>query len=139
MIVQYFLDHDIPVDFSGVESREIGIRRRPRADCTGALAGEVVTEQIITLAKTAREDGDYLGEQFMQWLLNQQVEEVASMATLLTIADRAGANLFDLENFVAREMNTIGKTPPVHRRRRAAAPDRQADFLGGLRSAKRVQ
>ena len=42
----------------------------------------------------------------MQWFLKEQVEEVASMKTLLNIADRAGHNLFDLEQFVAREMNT---------------------------------
>lgn len=62
-----------------------------------ALAQEkTVTEQIIQLASTAREEGEYLGEQFMQWFLKEQVEEVASMNTLLTIADRAGSNLFDL-------------------------------------------
>ncbi|MDI9917782.1 ferritin, partial [Rhodococcus sp. IEGM 1379] len=54
--------------------------------------------------------GDYLGEQFMQWFLKEQVEEVASMTTLLTIADRAGANLFDLEDFVSREMSTVSDT-----------------------------
>jgi hypothetical protein len=27
------------------------------------------------------------------------------MTTLLTVADRAGSNLFDLEEFIAREMN----------------------------------
>ena len=36
-----------------------------------------------TLARTARDEGDYLGEQFMQWYLKEQVEEVASMTTLL--------------------------------------------------------
>lgn len=41
----------------------------------------------------------------MQWFLKEQVEEVATMTTLLTIADRAGSNLFDLEEFVAREMS----------------------------------
>ncbi|RZL72993.1 MAG: hypothetical protein EOP32_37580 [Rhodococcus sp. (in: high G+C Gram-positive bacteria)] len=64
-----------------------------------------ITEQIVQLASTAREEGDYLGEQFMQWFLKEQVEEVATMTTLLTIADRAGSNLFDLEEFVAREMS----------------------------------
>jgi ferritin len=37
------------------------------------------------------------------WFLKEQVEEVASMSTLLTVAQRASGNLFDLENFVARE------------------------------------
>ena len=83
----------------------------PREAIALALAQEeTVTEQIIALASTAREEGDYLGEQFMQWFLKEQVEEVASMTTLLTIADRAGANLFDLEDFVSREMSTVGDT-----------------------------
>ena len=38
----------------------------------------------------------------MLWFLKEQVEEVASMSTLLTVARRAD-NLFDLENFMARE------------------------------------
>ena len=40
----------------------------------------------------------------MQWFLREQTEEVASMTTLVRVADRAGANSFDLENFVAREV-----------------------------------
>ncbi|GMA86063.1 hypothetical protein GCM10025868_13130 [Angustibacter aerolatus] len=63
-----------------------------------------MTDQIERLAKTARDQGDYRGEQFMQWFLKEQVEEVASMTTLLTIARRAGDNMFHLEDFVAREM-----------------------------------
>ncbi|MCE5290604.1 MAG: ferritin [Nocardiaceae bacterium] len=116
MIVQYFLDRDIPVEFSGIDPA-ISKFADAREPIALALSQEkVVTEQIITLAKTAREEGDYLGEQFMQWFLKEQVEEVASMTTLLTIADRAGGNLFDLENFVAREMNdaaedTAGSPP----------------------------
>ena len=38
----------------------------------------------------------------MLWFLKEQVEEVASMTTLLNIAERAD-NLFDIENYVARE------------------------------------
>lgn len=46
-----------------------------------ALQQEItVTEQIESLAKTARAEGDYIGEQFMQWFLKEQVEEVATMS-----------------------------------------------------------
>jgi ferritin len=62
-----------------------------------------VTSQIEALFKAARADGDALGEQAMLWFLKEQIEEVASMSTLLTIAKRAGDNWFDLENFIARE------------------------------------
>ena len=105
MIVQYFLDRDIPVTIPGVDPvrNEFANVREP---VELALQQEkTVTEQIVRLARAARDEGDYLGEQFMQWFLKEQVEEVASMSTLLTIADRAGANLFDIESFVAREMN----------------------------------
>ncbi|MFF2027556.1 ferritin, partial [Streptomyces sp. NPDC058171] len=77
-----------------------------------ALAVErerTVTEQITKLARTARDTGDYLGERFIQWFLEEQVEEVASMHTLLTIVERAGDNLFDIEDFIAREMS--GNSP----------------------------
>ncbi len=104
MMVQYLLDSDEPVAVPGVDE--------VRSDFTEviepielALAQEkLVTAQVEALARTARDEGDYRGEQFMQWFLKEQVEEVASMTTLLAIARRAGDNLFHLEDFVAREM-----------------------------------
>lgn len=64
-----------------------------------------VTGQFSRLAATARDEGDYLGEQFLQWLLKEQIEEVAQMTTLVRIAERAGADLFHLEDSVARELS----------------------------------
>ncbi|MFW0789789.1 ferritin [Gordonia sp. CPCC 205333] len=105
MIVQYFLDRDVAVQIPGVAMpvNNFGAYMEP---IELALEQEkAVTQQIIDLAKAARDDGDYLGEQFMQWFLKEQVEEVATMTTLQTIAERAKGNLFDLENFVERELN----------------------------------
>ena len=69
-----------------------------------ALKQEIaVTEQIKALFATAREEGDFLGEQFMLWFLKEQVEEVASMTTLLNVAQRAGTDWFDIETYLARE------------------------------------
>jgi ferritin len=64
----------------------------------------MVTEQISRLAAVARDEGDYLGERFMQWFLKEQVEEVALITTLVRVSERAGADLFHLEDFVAREV-----------------------------------
>ena len=67
-------------------------------------SGEEVEEnEIETLAQTAREETNYIGEQFIQWFLKEQVEEVAQMSTLLNVVDRSNGNLFDVENFLARE------------------------------------
>jgi ferritin len=104
MLVQHLLDRDIHVEIPGVDA----VRNRfdrPRDALRLALDQErAVTDQVSRLAAVARDEGDYLGEQFMQWFLAEQIEEVALMTTLVRVADRAGANLFDLENFVAREL-----------------------------------
>ena len=113
MIVRYFLDNDLPVTIPGVDE--------VRGEFDGvleplelALAQErTVTEQIEALAKTARAEGNYLGEQFMQWFLKEQVEEVASMTTLVRVAQRAGTNLFHLEDFIARELGAGEPNDPT--------------------------
>jgi ferritin len=111
MLVRHLLDRDVHVEIPGVD----GVRNEfatPRDALSLALDQErAVTEQITALAAAARDEHDYLGEQFMQWFLKEQVEEVASMTTLLRIADRAGDNLFDLEDFVAREMTGAATDP----------------------------
>lgn len=106
MLVQYLLDRDIEVEIPGVDAVRNSFDT-PRDALVLALDLErTVTEQISRMASVAREEGDYLGEQFMQWFLGEQIEEVAQMTTLVRIADRAGANLFHLEEFVARELTS---------------------------------
>lgn len=110
MILQYFLDRDMHIELPGIDV--------PRSDFDNyqapidlALAQEKrVTQQIVDLARAARDNGDYLGEQFMQWFLKEQVEEMATMTTLQTIAERANGNLFDIENFVERELGGAAST-----------------------------
>jgi bacterioferritin B len=113
MMVRYLLDKDVSVTIPGVPpvvTKFASVREPVEL----ALEREhTVTDQITRLAKAARDSGDYLGEQFMQWFLKEQVEEVASMNTLLTIVDRADGNLFHLENYVARELNAPGSPDPT--------------------------
>jgi ferritin len=104
MMVQWMLDRDLPVTIPSVP--EV---RNDFADITEPIAlalsqEKAVTDQIRTLFATAREEYDALGEQFMLWFLKEQVEEVASMSTLLTIAQRAGHDWFEIETFLAREV-----------------------------------
>jgi len=62
-----------------------------------------VTEQISELAAVAREERDFVSEQFVQWFLKEQVEEIDLMSTLLTTAERARQRPLDIEEFIARE------------------------------------
>lgn len=105
MMVQYMLDRDHPVSIPGIDPV-----RNDFSSVTEPLAlaleqEKAVTRNIEALFRAARSQDDALGEQFMLWFLKEQVEEVSSMTTLLNIAERAD-NLFDIENFVARE--TVG-------------------------------
>lgn len=102
MMIQYMLDRNQPVEIPGIPAvrNEFASVREPIAL---ALAQEQeVTRNIEELFRAAREQNDPLGEQFMLWFLKEQVEEVASITTLLNIAERADS-LFDIENYVARE------------------------------------
>jgi ferritin len=103
MIVQYLMDREADVVIPGVPDV-----RNDFASVTEplelALAQErTVTSQFETLIAEARRENDYLAEQFMHWFLKEQVEEVASMATLLQVATRVGENVMLLEDYLARE------------------------------------
>ena len=103
MIVQYLLDADHPVAIPAVEA--------PRSDFSDivepvqlALDQERrVSEQINALAARAREEGDYQGEQFMQWFIKEQVEEVSTASDLLKVVQRARENPLLAEEYLARE------------------------------------
>lgn len=115
MMVQYLLDRDVHAEIPGVDA----VRNHfdaPRDALALALNQErAVTDQVSRLAAAARDEGDYLGAQFMQWFLREQVEEVSLMTTLVRVAGRAGDNLFDLENFLAREVGTVSAEPGAPR------------------------
>ncbi|MEL4317738.1 ferritin [Leifsonia sp. YIM 134122] len=103
MLVQYRLDRDLGVVIPGVDAPQTTFASVVEPIALALAQEQQVTAQIEALFRAARADGDALSEQAMLWFLKEQVEEVASMSTLLTVAQRAGGNLFDLENFVARE------------------------------------
>ena len=108
MMIQYLLDADLEV----AHPRHRGAARSSFADIVApvelALEQEKrVTEQISALAAKARDEGDYQGEQFMQWFIKEQVEEVATMSDLLKVVERAGDNPLLAEEYLARE--TLGE------------------------------
>ena len=108
MMCQYLLDTSAAVRLEGIAA--------PKTDFDGfiepirlALEQEQsVSGQISNVFSLAREEQDYLSEQFMQWFLKEQVEEVALITTLVRVSERAGADLFHLEDFVAREIGAAG-------------------------------
>ena len=54
-------------------------------------------------AGLAREHQDYTSEQFMQWFIKEQIEEIATMSDLLRVVGRARDNPLLAEEYLARE------------------------------------
>jgi ferritin len=104
MIVRWMLDRDLAVVIPGIDPVRNDFSSVAEPIALALEQEKTVTEQIKTLFATARAEGDFLGEQFMLWFLKEQVEEVASMTTLLTIAERAGDDWFEIETYLAREV-----------------------------------
>lgn len=103
MLVKYRLDRDMGVVIPGVPAPITEFSDHAEPIRLALEQEKRVSAQIEALFAAARAESDGLGEQAMLWFLKEQVEEVASMSTLLTIAERT-SNLFDIENFVARDM-----------------------------------
>jgi len=52
----------------------------------------------------AKAESDYTTDNFLQWFVREQLEEVASMEQLLRVIQRAGeTNLLRVEEYLARE------------------------------------
>jgi ferritin len=106
MMVQFLIDTDEKPVIPAVDAPKMDF---PDIVAPVAMALEqekTVGEEINDLFKLARESGYYQGEQFLQWFIKEQVEEVASMTDLLAVVERAKDDPLHGEEYLARE--TIG-------------------------------
>jgi ferritin len=67
-----------------------------------------VTVSISELFEIARETDDYASESFMQWFVDEQVEEESTMDDLLQVAERVREYPMMLEEFLARDGAELG-------------------------------
>lgn len=115
MMVQYLLDTDADVVIPGVAA-PIPAFDDVIAPVALALEQEKrVTEQINGLLRIAREEFDFASEQFMQWFIKEQVEEVATMTDLLAVVTRNVDDVEDIEEYVAREQGSEDADPTAPR------------------------
>jgi bacterioferritin B len=103
MMIQYLLDVDEEVRIPDIKSQQTSYDDGV-APVRMALEQERrVGQEIYALFELAREVKDYRAEQFMQWFVKEQVEEVALMNDLLNVVERASENLLLAEDYIARE------------------------------------
>lgn len=113
MMIQYLLDVDEEVRIPDIKSQQTSFDDGV-APVRMALEQERrVGEEIYALFELAREAKDYRAEQFMQWFVKEQVEEVALMQDLLNVVERVEDNLLLAEDYIARENPGGGDGDPT--------------------------
>lgn len=87
----------IPAPKSAFASVEEAVRNSLEWEVT-------VTKYINRLVDLAMQENDHITQNFLQWFVTEQLEEVSSMETLLSIVRRAGeSGLLTVEAILARQ------------------------------------
>ena len=115
MMVQYLVDTDESVVVPAVPAPRSTFGDLVEPVQLALDQERAVTAQINGLLRTAREESDYASEQFLQWFIKEQVEEVATMSDLLAVATRNRDDVEDIEEYVAREQADLGADPTAPR------------------------
>jgi len=67
-----------------------------------------VTRQIYELVEVARGESNHIAGRFLDWFLEEQLEEVATMGSLLQVVRRAGPDgLLHVEDYLARHKRPL--------------------------------
>jgi len=103
MMVQYLLDVDEEVRIPDIQGQQTSFDDGVSPVRMALEQEKRVGEEIYALFELAREIKDYRAEQFMQWFVKEQVEEVALMSDLLNVVERSQDNLLLVEDYIARE------------------------------------
>jgi bacterioferritin B len=115
MMVRYLLDSDAPVQIPAIPA-PVNSFVDVIAPVALALEQEKrVTQQVNELIGIARRENDYSSDQFMQWFIKEQVEEVSKMSDLLAVVRRSAHDVEQIEDYVQREASVEGNDPTAPR------------------------
>jgi ferritin len=111
MMVRYLVDQDALVTIPGVEAPVTRFADVVEPVVLALEQEKRVTSQINELTKIAREESDFASDQFMQWFIKEQVEEVATMSDLVHVVTRSKDNIEAIEDYIEREQGTPAPDP----------------------------
>jgi bacterioferritin B len=103
MMVRFLLDQGLDPTIPGTDAPQSSFDDVVAPVALALEQERRVTAQINALAGLAREHQDYTSEQFMQWFIKEQIEEIATMSDLLRVVERARENPLLAEEYLARE------------------------------------
>ncbi|HXY19841.1 MAG TPA: ferritin [Gemmatimonadales bacterium] len=100
--VRYVLDADGSVAVPALPAPRAAFKSAEEAVALALEWEHTVTKQINALLELASTERDYLAHDFLEWFAREQLEECASMDTLLKMVRRAGeSQLLQVENALA--------------------------------------
>ncbi len=111
MMVKYLLDAGADVAIPGVAAPETSFTDVVAPVALALDQERRVSDLIARLAAAAREEGDFQSEQFVQWFLKEQIEEVSSMSTLLKVVERTADSPMAIEEYLVREQAPAAAGP----------------------------
>jgi bacterioferritin B len=101
-ILRFLIDNGASVTLPAVGEAKTSFEDA-RAAVGAALESErKVSRQFDDMAAAATEEKDYRSLQFLQWFIEEQVEEEATMGKLVALVE-SGLNLFQAQSFLPEE------------------------------------
>ena len=113
IMIRYLLDTDEKVRIPDIKAVETTYASGSEPVEMALEQEKRVSQEIFALFELARDLKDYRAEQFLQWFVKEQVEEVALMNDLLNVVERSKENLLLAEEYIARESLGEGSTDPT--------------------------
>lgn len=108
-LAKYIEDVGGNVVLDAIEKPKSGYKKVQEIIETAVEAEKKVTKQIHDLVALAESEKDYATRSFLQWFVDEQVEEVATMEELLQLVKLAGdAHIFQIEARLAQMMAAGG-------------------------------
>jgi ferritin len=115
MMVRYLLDADARVEIPGIAAPVTHFEDVVAPVVLALEQEKRVTSQINELIGIARRENDFASDQFMQWFIKEQIEEVSKMSDLLAVARRSSHDVEQIEDYVQRETAAEAADPTAPR------------------------
>ena len=102
--VRFLLDVDAKVRIPDIPAPQSDFATAEEAVALSLDWERTVTQQIYELVEVATDESNLIAVRFLDWFVNEQLEEVSSMGALLSLVRRAGeSGLLHVEEYLARQ------------------------------------
>jgi len=103
-IVRYVLEVGGTVALDGIAKPKKDYKNLEDIVATALQNEKDITAKINDLVALADKEKDYATRSFLQWFIDEQVEEISTMSELLNLVKLAGNNVLQLEAVVRHQM-----------------------------------